>query len=106
MFTSSGDHPTTIAVLGYACAASGRSSEAREALNRLQKLSEEGTVLPFAMALLYTGLGEKDEAFAWLEKSREERDPQLTWVRADPELECLHSDRRFSALLGRMGLLP
>jgi hypothetical protein len=56
------------------------------------------------IALLSTGLDKKDEAFDWLNKAYDERDPQLIWVHLDPQLDSLHADPRFTELLRRMGI--
>jgi adenylate cyclase len=49
-------------------------------------------------------LGEKDEAFAWLEKAYQERDYRLTQLKVSPEMDNLRSDPRFADLLRRLGL--
>jgi hypothetical protein len=50
-------------------------------------------------------LGELDEAFAWLEKAYEERDPELTYMKVpNRRFEPLRHDPRFQDLLRRMGL--
>ena len=56
------------------------------------------------MAIIYVGLGEKDEAFAWLEKAYEEHNASLPFLKVDPIFDSLRSDSRFTALLKKMGL--
>jgi hypothetical protein len=56
--------------------------------------------------LVYAGLGEKDDAFAWLEKSFAARDKGLTYLKIDPCLDPLRSDSRFHDLVSRVGLPP
>ncbi|MDQ6786398.1 MAG: hypothetical protein M3033_06215, partial [Acidobacteriota bacterium] len=63
-------------------------------------------VSPFNIAVYYAKLGEKDEAFAWLEKAYQERFYALTILKVDPRFESLHSDPRYDDLLRRMGLQP
>ena len=58
------------------------------------------------MATLYAGLGDKDRAFASLEKTYEGRSWYMTHLKLDPELDPLRSDPRFVDLLKRMGLKP
>jgi len=58
------------------------------------------------IALIYAGLGEKDQAFAWLEKGYEERSFQMQWLTVEPRWDSLRSDPRFADLLRRMGLKP
>ena len=59
---------------------------------------------PLVIALAHTGVGDKDGAFAWLTKAYESRDPQLIWIRVEPQLESLRSDPRFQSMLRRMGI--
>jgi len=58
----------------------------------------------YEVALVYAGLGEKDEAFAWLEKSLEAHDKGLAYLKIDPCLDPLRSDPRFDRLVRRVGL--
>jgi len=55
----------------------------------------------YEIALVYAGLGEKNEAFAWLEKAFSARDKGLTYLKIDPCLNPLRSDPRFRDLLER-----
>jgi hypothetical protein len=61
---------------------------------------------PFLIALVYTGVGNKDAAFVWLTKAYESRDPQLIWLMVEPQLASLRPDPRFRTLLRRMGIQP
>ena len=101
---SSPNNPNILAALGYAYASAGRKDEAQTILNKFLKMRKEHFVSPFMIALLYTSLDKKDEAFDWLNKACEERDPQVIWVHLDPQLDSLHSDPRFGELLQRMGI--
>jgi TolB-like protein/DNA-binding winged helix-turn-helix (wHTH) protein/Flp pilus assembly protein TadD len=91
--------------LGFAYATAGNGQEARRILAKLKKLHQRGLVPSGSIAILYGALGELNEAFAWLEKAYEERDPQLTYLtvpgrRFDP----LRHDPRFQQLVHRIGL--
>src|SRR5947209_1842564 len=101
---SSPDNPIILSALGYAYARSGRTAEAQAILNKFQETRKKRYLSPFLIALLCTGLDKKDEAIDWLNKAYEERDPQVIWVKLDPELESLHSDQRFIDLMQRMGI--
>ncbi|HEY4049559.1 MAG TPA: hypothetical protein VGM27_22065 [Acidobacteriaceae bacterium] len=57
----------------------------------------------YEIALVYAGIGEKDEAFAWLEESYGVRDKGLTYLRIEPCLDPLRSDPRFHELVRRVG---
>ena len=95
---------TTIALTGYVLALSGERGQARGVLEELRKLSRERYVPPYNMAIVHHGLGEREEALAWLEKAVEGRDVLLTFVAVDPKWETLRSDPRFDSLLERMNL--
>jgi TolB-like protein len=60
----------------------------------------------YRLAEINTYLGDKEEAFRWLEKAYEERPNWIPWIKVDPSLDGLRSDPRFTALLRRMGLTP
>jgi TolB-like protein/Tfp pilus assembly protein PilF len=92
-----------LAYVGHGLAVSGKRSEARKVLDECQRSK---SAPPWALATLYTGLGEKDQAFAWLDKAAEERFVILASIKADPVFDSLRSDPRYAALLRRMGLQP
>jgi hypothetical protein len=56
------------------------------------------------VARIFTGLGERELAFAWLEKAYDVRDECLTWLKVDPTMDSLRSDQRYPDLLRRLGL--
>ena len=60
----------------------------------------------YRLAEINTYLGDKEEAFRWLEKAYEERPNWIPFMKVDPTLDPLRPDPRFSALLRRMGLTP
>ncbi len=91
-----------MAWLGYTYAVAGRRREAQETLKELKELSKRRYVSPFEIAMVYTGLGEKDQAFEWLEKADEERDPNMVWLKNVAWLDPLRSDPRFEPFLRRM----
>jgi DNA-binding winged helix-turn-helix (wHTH) protein/TolB-like protein/Flp pilus assembly protein TadD len=104
--------PLVLALLGHAYAVSGKTAEARAVLSDLHDLSEAPDVSarryvsPYTVAAIYTGLGEKDQAFRWLERAFEERDVWLMNLKVDPVFAKLRSDKRFQDLLTRAGLRP
>jgi hypothetical protein len=59
---------------------------------------------PTIRAGIYALLGDKDPAFAWLEKGIEERDPAMSQVKIEPAYDSLRSDPRFSKILRRVNL--
>lgn len=97
--------PLMMSLLGHAYAASGKKSEALRILGELDR-EKQRYVSPYTVATIYAGLGEKDQAFKWLEKAFDERDIWLMNMRVDPVLKAIRSDRRFTNLLQRIGLTP
>jgi TolB-like protein/Flp pilus assembly protein TadD len=105
-FQKLGDQPHALGHMGNAYARMGREAEAREMISELQKHVQNTGVGIYEIALVYAGLGEKDEAFAWLEKSFAARDKGLTCLKIDPCLDPLRSDSRFQDLVRRVGFPP
>jgi tetratricopeptide (TPR) repeat protein len=104
--------PLVLALLGHAYAVSGKIAEARQVLSDLRDLADSPApesrryVSPYTVAAIYTGLGEKDQTFKWLERAYEERDVWLMNLKVDPVFAGLRSDKRFQDLLTRAGLRP
>src|SRR2546423_2958335 len=94
------------AYLGYALAKSGKRREALAELEGLLELLAERYVPPYLVALVYNGLGERDEALDWLERGYEQRDPKMVFLLVEPKWSNLHSEPRFQDLLRRVGLKP
>jgi TolB-like protein/Tfp pilus assembly protein PilF len=91
--------------LGLAYAASGNKEEALAILERLQTLASQRYVSPLQLAYVYTGLGDKDSAFEWLERAYDERVSDLVFLKALALMrEALSSDPRFGNLMRRIGL--
>jgi len=101
-----GDIPDVLAMLGAAYAVSGQRGKARDVLAELKEISQRRYVPPVFVAAIYTGLGDKDQAFAWLEKAYEDRDESFVGLKVLPLFDPLRSDQRFADLLRRMGLVP
>jgi len=90
--------------LGFAYACAGRDDEARKILRELEEDSKKRYVSPIAIAIVHCGLGEKDQAIKWLEKSCEERAGGVTTIKVRPMWASLRSEPRFIKLLDKMGL--
>ena len=90
--------------LGFACAVSGQQEEARRILVKLEQMHQQGIAPSASVAILYGALGESDQAFAWLEKAYQERDPQLTYLKAGRRFEPMRKDPRFGQFVRRVGL--
>ena len=93
------------ASLGYAYAVAGKRREALKIFDDLQELSKQRYVSPFNFALIYLGLGKRDQAFEWLNKTYDEYPFTLVFLKVDPKYDSLRSDPRFADLLRRMRLV-
>jgi tetratricopeptide (TPR) repeat protein len=96
----------SLAYLGFALAASGKRDEALVILKELQGKYQKHEALAQDVAAVYVGLGEKEQAFAWLEKGFQDHSGQLARIRWEPPWDSLRSDPRYGELLKRMGLKP
>jgi TolB-like protein/DNA-binding winged helix-turn-helix (wHTH) protein/Tfp pilus assembly protein PilF len=98
------DTPHNAAMLGEAYALSGDKNRARQILGELQARAKREDVSALYPAVIYTGLGEKDSAFAGLEDAFKERPTYLLGLKTAALYDPLRSDPRFDDLLKRMGL--
>jgi serine/threonine-protein kinase len=91
-------------VLAYIYAQAGNSAEAQRILQELQTVKSPAQFVPaFGIALIYVGLGEKEQAIEWLEKAVAEREPFLIYLKVDPNFDSLRDHPRFASLLRRIG---
>jgi eukaryotic-like serine/threonine-protein kinase len=93
-----------IGVRGYVAARTGDTATARQALLDLETLAARRYIPAYAFATVYAGLGDKDHAFAWLDRAREEHSAYLDYINIEPTLDGLRDDPRFGALLERVNL--
>lgn len=96
--------PAALGVLGLAYGFAGRKREATKVLNELLDLNKRRYVTPAVITYVYIGLGEKDQAFTWLEKSYQERSNFIAFFKVLAMVDPLRSDPRFADLLRRVGL--
>jgi adenylate cyclase len=92
--------------LGITYAKMGRQQDARRVLDQLIQKSRQQYVAADSIAAVYVALGEKDEAFRWLDRSVEEHSGSFYSYMFRPEFRPLRSDQRFADLLRRIGLDP
>jgi len=95
--------PVPLALLAHAYNVSGARAEAdrlRQALDRCRKTTYVPSYLMARACLSF----DHEQAFAFLEKAMEERDPRLPHMGVSPIWDCLRDDPRFAAMLRRMGL--
>jgi TolB-like protein/Tfp pilus assembly protein PilF len=96
------DDPLPLGLLGAAKAKAGDRAAALAILNRLEAIAKQRYVPDYSFALVHLALGEKDQAMKWLESSFAKHQPDLNWIRVDPDLRPLHGDPRFEVLAERI----
>jgi tetratricopeptide (TPR) repeat protein len=91
--------PGALGVLGMCYGFAGRTAKANKILDELLELNRRRYVTPAALANVYVGLGNKDQAFFWLEKAYQERSYNMAYLKVFPFVDSLRSDPRFDDLL-------
>ena len=95
--------PLYLASLAHGYALAGKTERAQEILAELFRQSEKRYVSPFFIAVVYVGLGDRDQAFQWLEQARIEGSYRFLYLRVYPIFDPLRADPRFDELLRRAG---
>jgi len=84
----------------------GRLEDARRVLNQRIEKSRQQYVAADSIAAVYVALGDKEEAFRWLERAFDEHSAPMFYLACHPIFRALRSDPRFADLLRRMGVDP
>jgi eukaryotic-like serine/threonine-protein kinase len=90
-------------MLAYAYGVSGQRDEALKILDEQKRLAKQRYIANYNFAIIYTGLGDKDRAFEYLNRAHDEGMPLLQ-VPSRPLFDSLRSDPRYTELLRRMKL--
>jgi eukaryotic-like serine/threonine-protein kinase len=93
--------PPVLAGLGHMYAVTGRHADALKILHQIE--STQGYVTPYAAALIYLGLEEKEKTLALLDRCVDERTNWLVWLLKDPRWDPMRSDPRFQAIIRKIG---
>jgi adenylate cyclase len=96
--------PWNVASFGYALAVSDDREKAGQILRDFEILAKQRYVTPAASMVVYLGLGEKEKALEWLEKSYADRDGRCSFLKVEPIYDNLRTEPRFQALLKKLGL--
>jgi tetratricopeptide (TPR) repeat protein len=96
--------PPVLAALGHAYAVAGKRVEAVQLLDELKSQSARRYVSPFYLALMYAGLGDREQAITWLNKSYDDRSNNTIFLNVVPQFDDMRSDPRFQNLSHRIGL--
>lgn len=102
----SGRNTRMMADLAFTHAKAGNPTEARKLLDQIQTIAKQSYVSPYELALVYIGLGEKDQAFSELNRAFDARPSDLLYLNVEPFIDGLRSDPRFTPLIRRVGLVP
>ena len=94
----------SLALLGHVYGRLGKRVEAEAVIKELKERFDKREGDGRDLAVAYTGLDEKDQAFAWIEKSYEERSNFMAVLRLEPLLDSLKTDSRWTELLRRVGI--
>jgi TolB-like protein len=100
---SHGNSDTT-SMRAYVWALLGERVKAQAVLDELKKEAAQRYVPPWSISVIFLGLGDLDQAFAWLEKGCDERDPHVTFIADDHRWDSVRADPRFIAIMKRVGL--
>src|SRR6267142_2299762 len=91
-------------LLGYAHAISGDRSKAEQILRELEQMAKGQYVSTTAFADIHLGLGEKEKALDWLEKSYQDQESACWYLTVDPIYDSVRNEPRFQAILKKIGL--
>jgi len=98
--------PEVLAAVGRGYALAGRKADALKIIRELQERSGREFVPSYSIATIYTGLGMKDEALKYIQKSYEEGSYYMIHLKVDPMLDSLRQDPRFADVMRRVGHSP
>jgi serine/threonine protein kinase/Tfp pilus assembly protein PilF len=98
------EDPTMRGWIARERALNGKKDEARKLLEELKTLSKQQYVSPYMIAIGYVALGDKEQAFQWLEKVYQDKSYYVVWLKVDPIWDSLRMDARFQDILRRVGL--
>jgi adenylate cyclase len=97
---------STSTFLAYAYAKSGERKEAQAILLKLEAKRKNEYLWEVAIAMVYTALGEFDQAMHLLEKAYDEQVGWIHWLKVEPAFDALRDIPRFKALIRKIGLVP
>lgn len=103
---ASGRASEELGFLGHGYGVLGKRAEAMAVLKELEDRYSRHESPAMHLAAVYAGLGEKDQAFAWLERDFQARAGMLVYITYFPDYDPVRDDPRYTDLLRRMGLQP
>ena len=100
----SGRRIEPLGALGYGYAVDGQKNRALDIIKELKQLDTQGFDPAFLIAAVYMGLGQKDDAFAWLENSYQAHSWWILLLTVDHRFDAIRGDQRYASLVKRIGL--
>jgi Flp pilus assembly protein TadD len=97
-------NPAALGLLARAYGSAGRLADALAIVDELNRAQRAGYVPPAPFLHAYVGLGDRENAFAALERAYRERSHIVQFLRTHPLYDSLRDDSRFSQLIQRVGL--
>ncbi len=98
--------PVALAASGFVYGLTGQYAEAEKILEQMAALKNRRYVTPYAIALLYAGMKNKDKTLEWLNQAFTERTNWMVWLKLDPRWAFIKNDQRYISLIQKMGLNP
>jgi tetratricopeptide (TPR) repeat protein len=98
------DDPGVLSLLAHEYAVSGDAPAARKIEDQLEKMRSRRYVAALYIAVVWTGLGDRDRAFQWLDQAYDEDCEYLVYLPTEPMADPLRGDPRFPQLLQKLGL--
>jgi eukaryotic-like serine/threonine-protein kinase len=98
--------PPALAGIGHLYARMGRRADAFKVLADLDEIGAREYVTPYSRALVYLGLGDREQTLAWLERSYDERANWMVWLLKDPRWDPMRGNAKFEQIVERVGFPP
>ena len=95
----SGQDPVTMAALAHAVASAGNTTEAQRLVDDLHTPANQRYVSAYHIGEVYAGLGQKDQAYEWLDRAYKNRDIELIWLKVSPVFDSVRCESRFTDLM-------
>ena len=92
------------AYLGYLYGKAGKEEEAKKILDDFLEQSKKWYFSPYFIAIVYSGLGNKDKVFEWLDRAYEVQDRIQIFIKVDIAFQSLYSDPKWTEQMKKRGL--
>ena len=96
--------PKLLAALGSSYALDGEQDKADKILKEMREVAKRRYISPYLFAIIYNGMGDKEQTFKWLDRAVEDRSVFMIWLKYEPRFDSLREEPRFKELLRRIGL--